>query len=248
MKFIIILIAVVVGVLIYDSARVYLLIKKSAALIESIKPFSRAAKGSSDTPGQSMRILVVGDSTAYGTGTTDVNFSTAGRLAALYPNAEVVNLAINGLKIQGLLNIFDKLPVNEHFDIVLIQIGANDIIRLTPMTDIASGIKKVLDRAEQFGGKVVVLHSGNVGDAPFWPWYVGAVLASRSYEVQGIYKNEVALRDENKVRYADIIAAPADKILKNDPDTYYSADKLHLNEAGYGIWFDVVKKELDAFK
>jgi len=157
LKHLIALLAIaIIVVLAYSVARCYFLYQKTLVLEARTSPFNRSV------PDASFRILVLGDSTAVGTGVVRSEDSTAGRLAQKYPNAEVVNLAVNGLKIAGLETILKTIDEKRHFDIVLIQIGANDIIRLTSMRDIEAGIDRILARSREFGGKVIVLHSGDM--------------------------------------------------------------------------------------
>jgi uncharacterized membrane protein len=49
----------------------------------------------------------------------------------------------------------------------------------------------VLARTELFGGQVILLHSGNVGDAPLFPWYVRPWLNRRSLAVRQVYLKAV---------------------------------------------------------
>jgi len=192
-------------------------------------------------PDAKMKILILGDSTALGTGTKNNEGSTAGRLNAIYPEASLTNRAVKGLRLQGLLELLDKTEPTEHFDIILVQIGANDIIRMTKMGDIEKKAHEVIVRLKKQTDKLIILHSGNVGDARIFPIYIKPTIKKRSYEVREIYKK---LANTPGVHYVDLIYAPSDKLLRDFPRTYYSADFLHLNEAGYGLWFDEIKKAL----
>ena len=233
--FFLILIAVVALMLLWDGARFFFLTRKTALIIKSTVPFSRKI---STAP---MHILILGDSTAVGTGASKPEDSTAGRLASFYPNAEVVNLAENGMRLAGLNQILAKTDKTKHFDIVLIQIGANDIIRLTSMSDIEKGISNVLEYAQSFGGKVIVLHSGNIGESKFFPWYIRPLLSERSFEVRTIYQKLAA---DHNASYVDLIDAPVAQLLREDPARYYASDLLHLSSDGYGLWFEEIKKKL----
>lgn len=230
-----ILLLILALVLTYDIARIYLLLQKTIALEDSITPYERIKADAR------FRILVLGDSTAYGTGARSNVDTTAGRLASQYPDAEVVNLAVNGLRIKGLEGILKGRDEGEHFDIVLIQIGANDIIRLTSMKDIEAGIKRVLERSEKFGGKVVFLHSGDIGEAKFFPWYVRPILSRRSLEVKKIYEKAAEIYPSS---YVDIIDSAISIKMKENPKLYYSADLLHLSSEGYALWYEEIAKKL----
>src|SRR5580698_9255590 len=86
-------------------------------------------------PGADFKVLFAGDSTAVGTGLSDNSYSTAGLFSRDFPDADVENHSQNGLRLKGLANILETLQ-NKKFDLAVLQIGANDIINLTPMAQI----------------------------------------------------------------------------------------------------------------
>jgi lysophospholipase L1-like esterase len=227
--------AVIFGMLIIDSIRVYSRIQKSSVLVANSESFEQQT----DSP--ELRILVLGDSTAVGTGAFTNKDSTAGRLGNLYPEAEIVNKAVNGLKIQGLIDILATMPSGEHFDIVLIQVGANDVIRMTSMSDIRKGIDRVLNAATIIGDRVIVLHAGDIGQVPFFPWYAGPLYRHRSLEVRDIY---IKAAEGVQVAYVDLVNSTVGDTLRRDPERYYASDGLHLSGDGYGLWFAEIKKHL----
>lgn len=231
---IIVFILIILIVLAFGIVRMYFLFQKSIAL-ETIMPFKR------EVPDAKFRILVLGDSTAFGTGADNPASSTAGRLGQKYPDAEVVNLAENGLRIAGLEEILMSIDEDVHFDIVLIQIGANDIIRLTSMQDVESGIDRILERSKKFGGKTIVLHSGDIGEAKFFPWFLRPILSYRSLGVRDIYKR---VSPAHGAEYVDLVASPVSKLLKDDIEHYYSADLLHLSSEGYGLWYREIESKI----
>ena len=229
------LLILLVAFIIIDSIRFYLLFRKGTKLASDAVPYERIMSDAK------MKILVLGDSTAVGTGTANNIGSTAGRLASVYPDASITNRAVNGLKLEGLLKLLAKSDENEHFDIILVQIGANDVIRMTAMDYIEKRAQLVIEKLKKKTDRLIILHSGNIGDALIWPVYMRPIIKSRSYEIREVYKK---LASDLGVHYVDLIDAPSDKLLRDFPTTYYSADFLHLNEAGYGLWFDEIKKAL----
>lgn len=229
------ILVVAVTLFILDIARVHLLVKKGKILAKNAIPFERANLNAQ------IKILVIGDSTAMGTGSKKPELTTAGRLGTLYPEASVKNISQNGLKLGGLLKILETLDSQEHFSIILVQIGSNDIIRLTNMKDIEKDAEKVFARLSKQTDKLIVLHSGDIGRSRLFPIYIRPILTKRSFKVREIYKK---LANKYGSRYVDLISAPSDKLFSNDPHTYYSKDMLHLNAAGYGLWFMEIQKNL----
>jgi len=227
--------AAIALLLAFSLARFYLLAQKGKKLAAAAVPFERPISGAS------MSILVLGDSTAVGTGSESPELTAAGRLAALYPGASVRNLGVNGLKLDGLLKIIDALDPHEHFSLILVQIGANDIIRLTSEKTIESQAKEAFSKLAPLADKMIVLHSGNVADAPIFSWWMKPFISAKSFEVRSAYQRLAGIYG---FRYVDLIDAPSAQILRDDPKRYYSEDMLHLDGEGYGLWFDQIRKAL----
>jgi lysophospholipase L1-like esterase len=225
MKIFSILLFIAVAILTFDALRMYSLYQNTRKL-EKIMPFQREFPDASD------RILVLGDSTAAGTGTSDNKYSTAGRLASLFPGAEIINISENGLQIGELTKKLED--VDGRYDLILIQIGANDIIRLTGMNAIDLELQKLLTMANELSDKVIILHSGDIGKSKFFPVYVRPILSSRSRQVRDIY---IKNAETFGVSYVDLFDVEM-------TDETYSDDKLHPNDAGYEIWFKEIMKKI----
>ena len=96
MKISTILILLIIGILVFDFLRMYLLFQNTLKLQNNFVPFQKINSSASK------KILVLGDSTAVGTGATNNVYSTTGRLSSMYPDAEITNISENGFKIAGL--------------------------------------------------------------------------------------------------------------------------------------------------
>lgn len=229
------LLLIIAVTLSFGIIRMYLLVKKTKVLIKNAVPYERSL------PNSNMKILVLGDSTAYGTGSEKNTETTAGRLAELFPQADVKTIAENGLKLEGLLEKVGEIDPNEKYSIILVQIGANDIMKLTGMKDIESRIDTLVDRLSKQTDKLIFMHSGNIGDSEFFPFYIQPILTSRTDKVREIY---IKTADKYKAFYVDIIESDIPKIIEAYPNKYYANDYLHLTGAGYGLWFDEIRKGL----
>lgn len=233
LKSICIVIVAIVGILLCaDSIRFYRLIQKGKTLAKNAIPFERQAASST------MRILILGDSTAVGTGSERSDLSIAGRLSALYPEANIQNLAVNGLRLEGLLEILESHKFVERNSLIVVQIGANDIIRLTPMKDVERDIRKILEKLSSQTENLIFLHSGDIGETKIFPVYLRPFLTKRSFEMKDIYKKAAS---DTGAKYVDLIDSPSRALLRDYPTMYYSEDFLHLNAAGYGLWFADIK-------
>lgn len=224
--------------IVYHAIRFNALVKKGVALSDATVPFSRIS------PGAPMRILIAGDSSAVGVGASDPAFSTAGRFGALYPHAEIVNIGVNGLRLAGLDAKLDNLPAGT-FDLVVLQIGANDITHRTPSDAVERDLRSVLAKAKKLSEKVLVLHTGDLGRAPIWPPLIGAYISANVRRIRDIYLRVVPLMG---ALYVDLYGARIDDIFATDLYRYYAEDLFHLSGDGYGVWFDEIKKVLQGVK
>ncbi len=164
--------------MVWQVSRFYMFLKRTSY---TVKPFTQ------DRPNAALSILFLGDSTAVGTGAKTNNESVAGWFAKDFLNAHIDNVSRNGRKLGELLIEYDFKPA-KHYDIAIVQVGGNDILRFTRLAYIRRDLPILLDRVKQIADHVVVLHSGNVGIAPIFIWPLSNVLTERTKEVRAIYQ------------------------------------------------------------
>ena len=192
-------------------------------------------------PGAELKILFLGDSTAVGTGADDNRHSTAGYFGQDFPLAEITNISQNGKKIQELLTELNTQTFGK-YDLVVIQIGGNDIMKLTPFKNIESDLVSVIERAKTIGRYVVILHSGNVGIAPIFHWPFDVIMTNRSRKVREIYMRQAKAHG---VMYVDLFSEREGDLFLKDVKRYYSADSLHPSGDGYRWWYERIRGTLD---
>lgn len=183
-----------------------------------------------------MNILVIGDSTAVGMGTTNSRFSTAGRIGEKYPDANLTNISKSGLKLEGLLEKINEIPKDKKYNIIFIQIGANDVVGFTSLKKVSSQLLETLSWAETHGDKTIVVTSGNIGLSPIFRYPISDILSSRTRAVRKIFIEEI--EKYKSVKYVDLYQKKETDIFSSDIDKYYARDKFHPSDDGYGIWFD----------
>lgn len=184
-------------------------------------------------PDAQQRILVIGDSTAVGVGADNPIRSVAGRLGADYPNAEIVNRGVSGLRIHGLREKLQSMQ-GEKFDLILINIGGNDIVNFTSRKSIEHDLPEVLDLANEMAPRVVVVTSGNVGTAPALPLGIRWVWGIRTRQVREIF---LRFTKEKQVKYVDLYQSRKDDVFSTDPKKYYAIDSFHPSSEGYAVWY-----------
>src|SRR5258708_9441150 len=89
-------------------------------------------------------IVVAGDSTAFGVGALPAE-STAGRIAAAFPQARVINVARSGARIGHVVEQLGRLGV-ERADLVLIQACANDVLEFRALDKAEAHLPPVVAR------------------------------------------------------------------------------------------------------
>lgn len=194
-----------------------------------------------NNPNASLKVLFMGDSTAFGTGAANNRESTAGWFGQEYPGAMIQNLSENGLRLSGLVKKFNP-EAKDHFNLIVMQIGANDILRFTAYRNIERDLLTLIDRAQSVADHVVILHSGNVGTAPVFGWPLNDIYTTRSRAVRQLY---IKTAKEKGVIYVDLFQERTDDLFLTDINKYYSADRLHPSGQGYRWWYDHIRQALN---
>lgn len=218
-------IALVIGYGTYEYVCTKPLREQFAGLVKTTEPFVRDGDFS-------RRILVVGDSTAVGVGAAKPADSVPGRLAALL-DASAENYAVSGARMGEVVQQFTKAK-EQHYDLVLIQAGGNDIIKFTPLSQVAEHTQEVMERANAYSERVVLLTAGDVGGVPLWPRPLGWIYTWRTTQVRDSIQSIV---ESAGSVYLDLYE-------EQEPFTdrsFYAADLLHLSSKGYGVWFEHVR-------
>lgn len=204
--------------------------QKGMQIVAQTKPFS--------TESGSVSMLVVGDSTAYGVGASVPEKSVPGLLAR-HIHASVENYARSGALTRAVPEQLSKAQLKE-YDIILIQIGANDVIFGTSLAAADESLREVLSVAKGKSKRVVILTAGDIGSARVFPWPFSKLI---SYRTRLLRERFMKASTELGVVYVDIYSRP--DIFSTDPDRYYTPDGLHPSDGGYAYWFAIVREYVD---
>jgi len=226
MKFALILVVIVVAYVAYEAVRIHPLLRASARLIESGKPFTRV-KGES-------AMLILGDSTAVGVGAAAREDTVAGRIAALHPEWAVENYAVSGARIKDLKGQFAKAE-RDRYVLTVIHIGANDIIRFQSAPHAIADLEPALQLITSKSNKVIFLTAGNVGGAKFFPSILNPFYHRRTLQYHAAFE---ALAERVGVSYVNLYTSPEEDLFLKDSGRYFSADGLHPSSEGYRLWFE----------
>ncbi len=216
----------------YEAYRVFLAFERARPVLQRAVPFERVAGGAS--------YLVAGDSTGVGTGGT-AETSVAGRLASANPNASVRNISKNGLKVAGLLEKLRAEPNFKH-QLILLQIGGNDILNFTSVSDVIRDLRLVFEEAKKRGESVLFMSTGDVGNAPAFGPVLSYLYSMRSKELRPLFIEE---SKKAGVVYVDLYTPKAEDPFALEPLIYHAEDGVHPSSAGYGVWYQKLERALE---
>ena len=188
-----------------------------------------------------LKFLTIGDSSVVGTGASNPKGSVAGYLGADFPKADIVNLGVNGSKVHKIPSRLRELD-GQKFDLVLIHIGGNDIVRRTNLKEFERSLTDVFDEAIKLSDNIIALHGGNVGTAGLFPYGTRWIFTYRTWQVRKIYKS---LAEKKGVKYIDLWRNKENDPFAADMQTYYAGDLFHPSDEGYRDWYSFIKIELD---
>lgn len=212
------------GICLLVTARTAWLLRESVELARQSEPLQHSPKQ------PFKRMLIVGDSTAVGTGATKSQVSVAGLLAQAFPHMEIDNRSQDGATFADLHSQFGG---DDHFDLVLVMAGGNDVIRLRGLEALHSDIDRVTRRALQRADLVVLMPAGNVGNAPFFLAPVSWLMTWRARQLHEFVR---AASNRRSVLYVNLFHESADDPFVMQPQLN-AADGLHPSDAGYRVWF-----------
>lgn len=223
-----VIISCVLLVLSYNAVVVAIGLVRSSAVIKASSRFTRVQENARH------HVLVVGDSTAVGTGANSPEDSIAGRIAAEFGEAAIHNFARDGAQTEALQQQFTQAP-NGPYDMVLIQIGGNDALRFTGRKSLQDSINASLTTATGLSKHVVLVGIGDLGEAPSIPWPLSSLYSYRSAIVREILRKAAKIHGAH---FLDLMAVSDEEdSFRENPDKYYARDGLHPSSAGYKLWY-----------
>lgn len=194
------------------------------------------------TGDQAVRVWVLGDSTAAGTGVTNVSdtwhYQYLSTLADQY-RFEVQNLAKNGETIADTLTQLDQV---ESADLLLISVGGNDLIKRTSQIALVGSANQLVDQSSQTAAKTIWITPGDIANDSLVPWPLNRIWGSGSQQLAHTVAE--ATEAYQSVTHIDMLRAES-TVVSQDPARYHAADGLHLNSAGYMLWADIVSQHME---
>lgn len=179
------------------------------------------------------RVLIVGDNTGVGTGALEPAHSIAGRISQDFPAAEIINLSRNGAGIPEVLE--QLLSVEEgRFDVILIQAGSIDILRLKDPDEMRDALSRLFHLALGRASRVIFMGAGNIGLAPAFFPPVSWMYTERAGKARELF---ILQSRQTGVEYVDLFRGQDRDLFRKDPKRFFAADLLHPGSDGYGLWY-----------
>ncbi len=235
LKIILIIFSVIALFIIFLAYPIYQAVNISGKIITATVPFEQHPSN------PEIYILVAGDSSAVGVGATENINSIAGRLGTQFPKADISNVGMSGARLKDLLLVLDEHK-NKNYNLIVLQIGSNDITHFTSYDTIRKELSEILSISNELSSKIILLTSGDVGRARIFYWPLSNILSSRALDVRKIFIEEAS--KHKNVSYVDLYLDRNDDPFEKDLKKYYAPDSFHLTDDGYGVWYFYIQKYL----
>lgn len=179
------------------------------------------------------RLLVIGDSSAVGTGVTDMVDAMAGRLARRLPEAVVWRVVgDNGLRSDEVLERYLAEALEQPSDLIVLMVGWNDCLQLRSARAFGASTAALLDalRDGNPDARIVLVATPQFGRFAVYPqplrWVLGAHVAGLTRAA------------------ARIAAARGLPLVSGFDGVHVSTDRFHPDATGYTELADEVAAAL----
>ena len=178
-----------------------------------------------------LRLVVLGDSIAYGTGAARVEDGLGPRLAQVLRSddidTELTVLAVPGAVSRDLAaQVRRAAPL--HADLAVVVIGANDLARFLPVEQATAALGAAVADLRAAGTDVVVVPAPDMSSVPFVPPALRPVVRAACGLMQ---QRQAAVAGAHGAVVAPV-AAQVSAAFTAEPGLF-SADRFHPSSAGY---------------
>jgi lysophospholipase L1-like esterase len=179
----------------------------------------------------SLRLVVLGDSIAYGTGALRREDTLGERLSAELTaegfDVELSVVAVPGAQSAGLAAQVPRATALRP-DLAVVVIGANDLARFVPPARACGFLPDAVTALREAGAEVVVVPAPDLSAVPWVPEAFRSVVSAASGLLQRAQADAAAAAG---ARVAHVSQAIADAF-SSDP-RLFAADRFHPSSAGY---------------
>ncbi len=207
--------------------------------IDEAKQLARASEPFQSRPAtERASLLVIGDSTAVGTGASSPAASVAGLIGKSYNGLRIDNRAADGARYADFVR--QLRDVQGKYDAVLVLGGGNDVIRMTNEDALRASIFEAADLAKQHAPAVILMPPGNVGNAPFFYAPVSWLMDKRSQTLHALVSHAAQRTDAT---YVNMYLKREDDPFAQRPQELHARDGVHPSDAGYRLWYSSLQQQ-----
>jgi lysophospholipase L1-like esterase len=186
-----------------------------------------------------LKLVLLGDSSALGVGVNRVEETVGGQLAALLAQGnrrvELSSVAVSGARARDLPTQVARALLGSRPDLAVILIGSNDATTLRRPQDAATELGNAVRRLREAGVAVVVGTCPDLGAT--------RAFAPPLRQLAGAYGRKVAKAQIAAVARAGgmpvDLATKTGAVFRADPGTLCH-DGFHPSADGYGVWADAL--------
>ncbi len=220
--------------IVYNSLHMIYILLRNKQLAFVSKKWDSAEK-------KDVRILILGDSTAVGTGADSKEATIAGRLAHDFPDAQIVNLGKNGGLIKDVSTQVTQV-MTETFDMIIISVGGNDVWHMTRSRTIKKHLTYILSETKRMSNqRVLFLIYNNIGDAPLFPQPIRYFLKIRGEHIHHLIKTVAVMLH---VPIIELFVNPQENPFLKNPEKLFAGDGIHPSSRGYEVWYNRMWREM----
>ena len=206
---------------------------KTIYLIARVSPYEQSGV-------DNKKILILGDSTGYGTGASQSADSIAGLIGSDFPTFSIINNSINGRTIGELVSVTESMSTK--YEIIVLQIGGNDIIQKRNIDQVMLELDLIYKNLNLLTKNIVMISAGNVGAATAFSGKHAAdyqTLSKRFHK-----RAELFAQEREGFEYINLFEEPETDPFVLHPNLYLSIDGLHPSSEGYKLWYEKLKPSL----
>lgn len=179
-------------------------------------------------------MTVAGDSLALGIGASDSSrgfaFDLFERVHAAHPASEVTNLAIGGATARDVLRLEVPRIRATAATVILVEIGANDLVRRRSASDFARDYRALLDAIRRASPRSTIVLF-NVPDIAVSPIFERA--AKPALHRLALAYDAIVAREARRIGAPVVDLFAFSKRAGSDPARYFSADQFHPSDEGH---------------
>jgi lysophospholipase L1-like esterase len=201
----------------------------------------RPAPRTQATPGRPVRIVVLGDSLAFGTGASAPRnafiFRAYLRVRAEHPGSRIDNYAIGGSTAADVLRLQVPRLAHVRADVVVVCVGGNDVVHRIAAADFARTYAALVARVRRLQPHAAIVCCG-VPDVGRSPLFTGA---DHDAVTRLSRLNDEAVRGVARragASFADLYATTVRE--RGDINRFIAEDRFHPSDAGYGELADTL--------